>query len=403
MSRFNIVNIPMISNTCCMEMLLKTTNFYDYFHSTDLHNIYQKLPKKTEKSISNLWIPPSKLSIKEELFLKNTLEIKGSNPEKLPILTESKTETQEPDHDEDWWSDELHPKIKEMFAFIKSKCADSPIRAYERPESMFINIEVLDDITNLKIIYANYLRGEMRSTLGKLLNLYKFNKKEKINRADPFVILLESLYDIDGIQPIFNRIGKELPKLCDYILYDSESHSVNNIMWYSYQLCQFFMKALWIAATAATNEDMPTEITVEALTYRINISTGPFYVTKVGQIINLLLVNLDAYVTMNYFDISSLKKEVELLREKRKEEIMAGYSADDEQRNLQKILKVMGLNIMGQGPAAAVAAAAEADDLNEGAAEAPAPLVDVVEAEYGNYVEAVGENADGDIEYDGYD
>ena len=174
-------------------------------------------------------------------------------------------------------------------------------------------------------------------------------------------------------------------------------------MWYSYHLCQFFMKALWIAATDA---DFPSpEITIEALSYCINTSTRPAYVKKVSEIINLLLVNLDAYVNMNYFDISSLKKEVEILREKRKEEIMAGYSADDEYRNLQKILKVMGLNIMGKGPSQdnAALAAVDEDGLNEGAAEAPAPLVDVVEAEYGDYVDDVGENADGDIEYDGYD
>lgn len=394
MSRFNIVNIPMISNTCCMEMLLKTTNFYDYFHSTDLDNINKKLPKESlnKKNITNLWIPPSKLQIKEDLFLKNKLEIKGTKSEKLPVLGEAARDVA-PEaaatHDEEWWNDELHPKIKEMFGFIKSD------RNYEKVESMFINIEVLDDITNLKIIYANYIRGEMRSTLGKLLNLYKYNKKEKINRADPFVILLESLYDIQYIDLIFNRIGRELATLCNEIVYDSESHSVNNIMWYSYQLCQFFMKALWIAATDA---DLPSpEITIQDLAYHINTSSRPAYVKKVSEIINLLLVNLDAYVNMNYFDISSLKKEVEILREKRKEEIMAGYSADDEYRNLQKILKVMGLNIMGQGPAD------QEDGLNEGAAEAPAPLVDVVEAEYGNYVEDVGENADGDIEYDGYD
>lgn len=402
MSRFNIVNIPMISNTCCMEMLLKTTNFYDYFHSTDLDSIYKTLPKDTlnKKTLSNLWIPPSKLQIKEDLFLKNKLEIKGTNPEKLPVLGDTSPGEA---RDEDWWNDELHPKIKEMFAFIKSKCADTQARAYAQTDSMFINIEVLDDIMNLKIIYANYIRGEMRSTLGKLLNLYKYNKKEKINRADPFVILLESLYDIQYIDLIFNRIGRELPTLCNQIVYDSESHSVNNIMWYSYQLCQFFMKALWIAATDA---DLPSpEITIEDLSYHINTSTRPAYIKKVSEIINLLLVNLDAYVNMNYFDISSLKKEVEILREKRKEEIMAGYSADDEHRNLQKILKVMGLNIMGKGPSPdnAALAAVEEDGLNEGAAEAPAPLVDVVEAEYGNYVDDVGENADGDIEYDGYD
>jgi hypothetical protein len=82
---------------------------------------------------------------------------------------------------------------------------------------------------------------------------------------------------------------------------------------------------------------------IEGVSFDTDIKTKDnFNITT--SIINLCCEKLAVQLENNIFDLEYLKMAVERLREQRKEELIAAYRVDDEERMLQNMLKKMGLD-----------------------------------------------------------
>ena len=234
-----------------------------------------------------------------------------------------------------------------------------------------------------------------------MVSLYKFKKDEKKDIASPFVQLLTVLEDSPlEMKQVLNQISAELSKFTQQIKYDSRSQDViktsQNIIYFTNSLLEFFMKCLFFTTSSSYPEGDPEgeqkEETIimhlEAALMTASAQQSQFK-SNILKLIQLAIEEIHDYFETNYFDITTLKKSVEILREKKKEEMIAKYSKDDEKRNQQKMLKKMGLDILN-------------DNIEDDQDKEP-PLVFAAEAEYTDYVEDAGENADDNVDYDGYD
>jgi hypothetical protein len=386
--RYNIVNMPLIANTCCIELLIKNINFYKYLENQDsaFHNIQQKANsvKYYQKETISYFAKTGKYFEKEEFTAK---KIEFEYPTSTIKIEEKELTLPEVDIN----AEQVHEDTLKHFAFISSKLVKNDKIKYV--EKMIIHIENISNINNLRNIYIGYLRGYFRTVLSKFANLYIFKKNVKINMSDPFTMILTSLYDYETIKPILQRIANELEDFIKDIKFDSRSqdirHDVTNIMIYSSLMCKFFLKMLWIS-TGVKKIPIGKESDILELSSALDLNKSKDITNKVVEIMQLLLENLADNITTNYFDITDLRKEVEILREKRKQEIMSKYSADDEERNQQKILKNMGLQVF--------------DDIEEKTKiQLPEPINPPVEPEYETHeIQDLGENADEDVDDIGF-
>jgi hypothetical protein len=296
-------------------------------------------------------------------------------------------------HDNDWWNDVMYPENLRIYEFITN--INNTIDRKPKSISLVIEIGDTSNIINLRNVYRNFLRGTFISLIGKLVNLYTFKKDEKRDESSPFCKLLMRLHETPTLKPILAKISVDLADFNDHakIVHDSRSKDLvvatQNIIWYTSKMLDFFVKALWHVSGATTPNLVDLELALP--------SADDTHKRLILDMIHFLIGSLSDYLEVNYFDIESLKRQVEVLREKRKEEEMAKYSKDDEERNLQIILRNMGLGIMGTG-VADLAPVLEGEE----AAEAAEPVLPVV-PEYGEYVTYEGENKDDDADFEGYD
>lgn len=383
--RYNTVNMPLITNMCCMELLIKQSNFYDYFKTNDEFEKLSRIANKQIKLIKYYLLQP-KYSIEKHKDLFGDKKLELEKVEEIKIIDKQVVEKEK--HDDDWWEDYLHSKTKEEFQFILSKITMS--EKIQSVLKLLINIEDINNVNTLMNIYANYLKGPFRSIWSKFAHSFKFEKKDKIDRSDPIVIMLESIYTYEGIKPILQLIVDRFDILSNEIYTQSDSlvDNIHNIQWMNRCMCKLFLEALWYSTG---NINLPENgFTLIELQSQIDIRKTQ-YTQKIYDIIKLILEDLADYITINYFDLLELRNQVEVLREKAKQDLMAKYSADDEERNQQMILKNMGLNVM-----------IEKALVEDVPAEAE-PILPVKEPEYGTYVDVKGENDDDDADYDGYD
>jgi hypothetical protein len=377
-TKFNLGNIAFLRNACCAELLAHYDNFHDYFESEEIKKLRVQLNKHKKLLIDkNIIFVAQKKFTYEKLFKINV------NTNHTPISVKEKVISKPEIHDEQWWENIQLNNIL-TFDFLKNRLKSANINYIER---FVIQINELNNITSLRNIYANYLRGAFLTLVSKLTSLYTFKKKEKIDEASKFVRLLKSLHELK-IKDTLLTIGSELKVFNQEIKYDSSSQDIPNasynIMWFTNILLTFFKKALWIGLDKQYQED------TDQLSIALNSTKNKVVIGKIFEILDLVLDDMTDYLKLNYFDITELKKEVELLREKHKQEIMSKYSVDREERNQQKILKNMGLDI-----------------LNEDVFDEQVETKEVVipaEKEYDdNEIIDKGENPDEDIDHNGFD
>lgn len=390
-NKLTALNLPFLSNSCCLELIERTTNYYNIFSK---HPEFETLAKHLEDKPKPKSVPLFPKSIPDNtqiITMKKLTSLKQS-----PVEFEEKPIEFEPAKPSSWWDEVLYPSNLRLYEYITDKLTSNP--KLKRVNELVVKIDDVNDLVNLRNIYANCLRGSFTTIIGKLVSLYKLKKDEKPDINSPFLLLLASLEDSPAeMHAILNKISHELSSLVSTIQFDSRSQDViktsQNIMYYTHSLMVFFMKCIFLTTSIPFPEGENSEDTLIMQLENALITATPeqtVFKTNILKMIQIALEEIHDYFEANYFDISSLKKSVEIIREKKKEEMMAKYSKDDEKRNLQKILKNMGINDILD---------IDIDDLPEKEPE----LVVAIEPEYTNYVDAAGENADDDVDYDGYD
>lgn len=378
-SRFNIINMPLIANMCCTELLVRGTNYYTYFSSI------QGFSEVQQKAKQQRFFRSETVSWKAKGVLRKFDYLFGIKPISHTLSHGIDVQTTDVDefHREDP-EGSMHNTIKVWWIALSNMLTLNDKIKYI--EKMMISIEDLDNLLSIRNVYASGLRGQFISCASRLLNLHRYSDDVKIDRLDPMVKLLETLYDFESMKPYLSLMYKELDVFTEHISYSFSSDGEGiDIIYFSNELLDLFARWLFISTSMSKPHE---KVTISGLQAALE-TNGTEYSKVTLQIIQVLLEKLYDYFVINYFDYSSVKKAVEILRERNKEEIMAKYSKDDEKRAEQKMLKKMGLGVF------------EADDMP--LPEIVVPVHDHVEAEFGDYVKVVGENDENDIDHDGFD
>jgi hypothetical protein len=357
--KYNIINMPLLINACCIELLDKNMNFYRMFMKDAEFSVKNKAANKPDPkySLNAFYVAKSLKRKKEDIRSDIVL------PKYIPVKYDP-TEIKLPESESnDWWDNECYPENLLMFEIISEK-----MKLNTKTLSLVMEMSDMQNLTRLRDIYGNFLRGSFISLVGKLANRLKYDK----DIVRPYNNLLLKIHQTPECHPMMDIISNSLKNFTDSIIYDSRSQdpiiASHNIIGYTSHFLKFLISILW-AATIDRKVGRLADLQVDLMNApAINVSIAI-------ELIKLILDSLSDYLELNHFDANVLKKQVEILRELRKEEEMAKYSKDDEERNLQILLRNMGVE--------------------------PEPAVDV--PEYTDYIEAAGENEEADVDHEGYD
>lgn len=409
-------NIASLVNSCCIEKLNNTTNFYDFFNNeSNFISVKEKVKILTRDFVvTDSLIPPTlkkiesidlfknknitvpytnAITVGEKSFFINTWDKNISNfihvnNFKIDIIFKDLLDKFE-DID-GWWSNIFYTILDSHFkiatAYIKKyydACDPNIITQFQ----LLINGKSFTKADTLRSSMFSFLKFKLPTLLSQIMN------KKIIQEVDtPFSKiqeLIQSNSDFDYILPKFRGL---FIKNIDDIFFSSNNDDtliIQNISILSYIFIKILISILYISIYDDLNID---PLKLESVTLKLN-TTQKKNQQIACQIVYFLLDEFIKYIALNDTDNDRIKKQVEELREKRKQEMIAAYSADAEKRKLQMLLKKMGLKID------------DPEDLNKDDNKEPSPITNIqnitdfanLQQENENYnITFQGDNADDD-------
>lgn len=371
-----IFNNPLLVNSCCIEKLTSVTNFYNFFNNTNNIN-YNIVKNKLNKlpfifPITSSYIPSSLIVLEiknlfgdKEIDIINSIEIENKknkiydnsfnfglnifikenniilNDELLQDLSKNSSINYT---NLDWWGDIFYPKLDKDFDYL----CDIIKKYYDK-----VNLDVLSQVKtiingkyfsknlNLRASIFSFMKFRLKSSLAQIINKKKIIDDTGENN---FVNLLDSLqlnseYDniLIKLKVVFLGSLNNISNL--FFNTDDDTLLIQNISVLMYLFIQILISILYITVNDDYNITQIKSSTLQLLT--INQKK---LLTLSSSIIFYLFDDLIKFIILNDTDNDKIKKSIEELREKQKQEMIKFYSLDDEQRKLQIQLKKIGLD-----------------------------------------------------------
>ena len=438
-SKQNGLNVPNLSNACCNEKLLKDVDFFTFF---DNQQEFKSISKTvdTMKQVSfkdeNMH-PPYKHEEIKDLFSKYS--IKHTNAVSMQLKSKDDIDTTSLERfneqlteflksndiyenskllielsknfkNKDWWNDIFYPTIIDeiqTFEDTFNKVSDKLNKDdFDYVKDVIVNVSTSFEPSTVRHTLYMFLSSKLRLILGKILNKQKLTEKmltEESVKANPIYGIIASITNNKNYDNIIPKL-KNTIKLVEHIskLYIETTDNdmiVKNISILTFITFTIFKQLL--VNTLSNNTDNITEIIK---------TVSPIEKDNVKitcDIVGLLVSSLKVQLQNTIVDNDLLKMSVEALREKRKQELINAYKVDEEERELQKQLKKLGLQnwadiLTGE------------DDIVSEDVIASTKLTSTVKDEYEEekdyvYTTYKGENADDDeldedyVSYESYD
>ena len=438
-SKQNGLNVPNLSNACCNEKLLKDVDFFTFFsNQQEFKSISKTIDTMKQISFKDeSMYPPYKQEETKDLFNKYFIKHMNFVPMKLEskddieatlyerfdeqITTFLKSndvyetnklliELSKNFKNKDWWNDIFYPTIIDeiqTFEDAMNKVSDNLNKDdFEYVKDVIVNVNTSFEPSTVRHTLYMFLSSKLRMILGKILNKQKLTEKmltEESIKANPIYGIIASLTNNKNYDNVIPKL-KNTIKLVDnisklYIETTDNDMIVKNISVLTFITFIVFKELL--TNTLSSKTDNVTEITkVVSPIEKDNIKIT-------CNIVGLLVSSLKTQLQHTIVDNDLLKMSVESLREKRKQELIDSYKVDEEERELQKQLKKLGLQnwadiLTGE------------DDIVSEDVIASTKLTSIVKDEYEeekDYVYSTykGENADDDevdeeyVSYESYD
>ncbi len=387
----NAFNNPFISNSCCLEQLTHTSNFYDMFKdNAQIKTIQNKLQAlSTNIPITISYIPPSKSFTIQNMFQEKPITIEKSDTldiEEEPIVFSNdavdkltlflndndvflKDEVfsviDEKLDDDDWWDDVFFPLIDEQFELVKElirKYYDKvDVSKVGNLKSIIVGMNTTfgeskkgispekytRSLNNLKSSFNSFIKFQLASTLSKFIH-----KKISIDQTKEVSAteltesqIVESLINNTSYDTILSKINKLLQNTLKntqnlfFDTHDDDSLIIKNIAIMTY----VFTKTLYGILYVTLCDDLEFDNTLFNTTSSALKINNKNHMMISSMIVFFMINKLSNYLVLNDNDNDKIKMKVEELREKKKQAMIAVYSADDEARKLQIMLKKMGL------------------------------------------------------------
>lgn len=373
-SKQSVLNVPNLFNACCAELLKKETDFFDYFEASSEYrtakNRLADLPSQIYRDI-NLH-PDIKPKEHIDMFAKRKIQqtpdnvstvdakIQGDyvldsihnqiktfiDNNKSPVMHDLLTECVNSFDKTSWWDDKFYPLLHHMW--------EDFMQTMKKYSSDIINIDVVDyikavvidvgsvieDTKTARNALFNFMKNKLPSVMGTIRNVKKMAREmndEVALRNDPLYSIIVSVANNKHYQqllPLFHE-PIAMSKTLDSMYFSSEHEEVivKNISLLTFILIATLQSILKNTSTAhekllsVAQHDVVTQDNM-----RLTCMTVYHVLEKLASALHNTLV-----------EPSKLKKAVEELRERRKQELIASYKVDDEERQLQIALKNMGL------------------------------------------------------------
>lgn len=374
----NFYNNPNIFNSCCLEILSDQTNYHLMFESDSSYKSLQQnitqLPKNYLTTHS--YIPPSSSTRLIDLFITKDIKMSGQTinydnghsepnivdkvqhylknnslmstddvlkelPDNLGIGNDAA------DHEDIWWDDRFYPalsnlmdsvitQIKRYFDGLNTENIDAVNAIMFNKQSM--------SVMSVKRSIISFIRFQFPTILSRIINK-KLDDQAKDD--DSFEKIVQQIVSNKHYEQVLVRfksmIGITLNYTSDLFFTSSnDSVSVKNISILIYIMVKVMhiMLSITINDTYKNNESHMSITSVQLTTIQKNMMS--ITSTIISHVFNALY----QHISINDNDNEVIKKRVEKLRETHKQSLIAAYSADDEARRLQIMLKKMGLNVI---------------------------------------------------------
>lgn len=445
-SKMNSFNIPSVFNTCCAEVLQRDVNFYKFFEDSNEYT-------SAKKSVETVMQPTSfvdenlhpSLNYKSTIDLFESLNITHdkSNVSDVGHIDTKDTQTESKEKEvekisaflqankdftelfksqvlsemlqhfssENWWFDTLYPKLGDEFSELinaLNKVSDNGLKidveAIEYVRNVIINVNSGDNVSSVRQTLYTFISSRLKQTLGKVVNKQKLNiTNDEINeetlRANPLFAIIASAANNKNFELVLQNIRETTLTLKQpsFMLFDAHTDDlvIKNISLMAFVLIKLFNTILYSAYSAKTSSLLEVNIGVVS-----NDVKTRERLQFAASIVNYSIQSLVTMLKNTLVDVQFLNSEVEKLREQRKQELIALYKTDDEERSLQMQLKKIGVQNWADILNNDDGIKSEEQMIAENPPVNPAPK-DEYEVEK-DYIYSVykGDNADDDIEED---
>lgn len=376
----NGLNVPNLSNSCCNERLVKDTDFFKFFEeNSDFKTAKTSLStlSKTTFVDDNLH-PPSKQKEHQDLFDKYTIEhqLQQVVPMDIKMFASELSDKHigvfssineylvsnswfKDDFllnqlvinfkKNDWWNDMFYPMLmneindfETTFGKLTDKINKDDMSYIK---DVIVNVSASYDPSTVRHTLYMFLSSKFKLILGKIVQKQKLTEKmllEESIKSHPIFAIIASVTNNKNFDIIVPRLKQvlDVTRDIDKVLVETDNNDiiVKNISVMAYIMFVTF-KLLMVQPV---NDDNSTKhILKEVLQTHNPIVKDNIKI--VCDIVNVLLSSLKVQLENTIVDNDALKMSVEALREKRKQELINAYKVDDEERELQKQLKKLGL------------------------------------------------------------
>lgn len=411
---FNLFNVPILLNACCIESLSDNYNYYHYFTETlksanKNHVIISKTFTPSFVAPQGTYDPPQNIFSMFSIQVPASLLVSVGEPSKEDeILNQNiifkdhsllNNFHEQIDRDA-WWHSKFYPALYASFKDLKTylgKVTDTISKEqFASIENKIIKMADVNNMVDTVQTLKYFINSFVSLTCNKLVDKYKINKYDKDVR---FIELLTSATNNQqflALKPIMkNIVNKYSAK--DFTFESKKNNNIKQLSLFSYLLLEYYIQ-ICLAPLSSLDQDKEPSLSTVDLNKLPSAKKDLLQLS--ANIVVYLIDKLCTKLKTNDNNIDSLKGEIEMLREKRKQELMNRYKADEEERALQMQLKKIGLQDWSDvGTVSTVSTVAEDEEPNK-------PTTSHIftdEAEnlmmYNNY----GENNDDDYNDDDYD
>ena len=241
-----------------------------------------------------------------------------------------------------WWDDTFYPLLHAKWSnlaqtlgkFLSDKINTETI---EYVKSVIIDVgSVVEDVKTTRNVLFGFLKNKMRSILGTVCNMKKLAREvnDEISlRQDPLYSIIVSVTNNKNYEQVLRQTREVLTMMSgvDALYFTNENDVTNDVIVKNVSLLAYILveACLFILTQGSGNKTTM----IEQDNMKISCMIVYYILEKMASSLENTLV-----------DSTKLKKAVEELRERRKQELIASYKVDDEERQLQITLKNMGLD-----------------------------------------------------------
>jgi len=358
--KVSATKLPLLMNACCLQQLSPSADYYT--------NVNTKTPtnyKYTEKPKNVFYFP----SIKDKTHtVVNQSEIKFQNPKiiyakrdvvgtpqqsinqiKIKQFIESNMVHQNDKainslidnfDNNDVWNDNIFMKSSQYFNAVTEFIKKQGIPSYDGTKiAVFKNM--IANITNDSSVgysMKKYMSNDLIKLSGKICNGVLVSGEDNENAEDTEKNLRVSFLrnkdvNIDIINQLYTNSLNGVNKL------HFTSDNIKAVLLLNYIFSKYLYNVF--INTVKSNSEL---IVYEDILSSSQVTHNTSVITLVCEYLLFLIYGMLDCINVNDENVNNVRKQVEELREKKKQDLISKYNIDDEERQLQMMLRKIGVD-----------------------------------------------------------